>query len=183
MLTESPEKRVRPSTWWRAIAYLAVFIPLLFVSTWPWIRPDFKWQEPSDWRPAFALAEASRDQGDPYNARVLYFRAARIASRLEDWESLLAVACGVKRLDGSRVADSDARTFLVRAMMAAEGRRSRVGMSAVAEAFASFGEQPAAAMVLSRIRPDWPVGMPGPDRPGAGNCWEPAEMSSAVRKP
>ena len=175
MLTESPEKRVRPSTWWRAIAYLAVFIPLLFVGAWPWIRPDFKWQEPSDWRPALALAEASREKGDPYEARVLYFRAARIASRLEDWESLLAVACGVKRLNGNRAADFDARTILVRAMMAAESRRSRAGMSAVAGAFASFGEHPAAAMVLSRVQPGWPEEVESRSEADAKGCREPDE--------
>jgi len=180
MTTETQRKQIRPPTRWRVIAYLAVFALFALIVASSWMRPDFKWQETPDWKPALALAEESRAKGDLYEARVLFFRAGRIASLREDWEGLLATACGVKKLDIERGPYSATHTLLVRAMMAAESRQSRVGMSAVARAFASFGQQPAAAMALSRIQPAWPETAQGSVDVHVGACWEPDKAAQAV---
>jgi hypothetical protein len=62
---------------------------------------------------------------------------------------------------------------LVRAMMAAESRQSRAGIAAVAKAFKSIGQHKAAAMVLGRVRGDWPEQTIQPAVRLEG-CWEPA---------
>jgi hypothetical protein len=103
-----------------------------------------------------ALADASREQGDLYGARHLYLRGAQLASWAEDWRGILVAACGLKGLERKDLNYFDTHTMLVRAIMAAEGKQSRAGMSAVAKAFADIGQHEAAAMVLRRIRTDWP---------------------------
>ena len=45
--------------------------------------------------------------------------------------------------------------LLLRAMVAAEKRQSRLGLVAVAKTFAALGDDKAASMVLSRIGKDW----------------------------
>jgi hypothetical protein len=61
-------------------------------------------------------------------------------------------------------------TILVRAMMAAESRQSRVGISAVAKAFTSIGEEKAASMVLSRVKTGWPEEAQDSPDVDVGNC-------------
>jgi hypothetical protein len=65
-------------------------------------------------------------------------------------------------------------TMLVRAMMAAESKQSRAGMSAVAKAFTELGRHEVAAMVLRRIRTDWPDETKYSVRSHSGNCRVPA---------
>lgn len=158
--------------WWRALAYLAAVAPVGFIAASLWMQPDLGLMENPDWKPVIALAEELRGKGDFYEARALYFRAVRIASRQDDWAGLLAAACGVHRLTRSRGPYSDTHPILTRAMMAAEKEQSRGGIFAVAEAFRSLGEHDAASMVLSRIRPDWPEEAGNGHRAEATGCRE-----------
>ena len=157
---------------WRTLAYLAVFVPYLFILTSSWIFPEFKWQETPDWRPILALAEGALKEGDLYSARSLYSRTARVASWREDWVGLLAAACGIKRLDSRRDAYSSLHTILLRAMIAAESKRDQTGLSAIATAFKSIGEHRAASMVLSRIQQSWATRSDDPVADTAAQgCW------------
>jgi len=83
------------------------------------------------------------------NARSLYGQAARIASWSDDWNGLLAAACGLKKVESKRETYFATRTALVRAMIAAERQRSAPGLNSVANAFAAIGEDNAAAMETS----------------------------------
>jgi hypothetical protein len=141
--------------WWRAFGYLAALLPVLGLLT-SLLRTDFNWQAPADRKAAFARAEAARQDGDLYGARWLYSHAARAAFWYRDWEGVLATACGMKKLDGVRELYSSTHHLILRAMIAAESKQSRAGMAAVAQAFASLGEDKAATMALSRIGTDWP---------------------------
>jgi len=163
------EQDYRPA-WWRAIAYLAVILPLLFLVGSLWIRPNSEWQETPDWKPVLALAEASQRKGDLYEARHLYSRAGRLASWREDWKGLLAAACGMEKLERMRGSYFNTHTILVRAMMAAESRQSRVGISAVAKAFSAIGEEKAASMVLSRVQAGWPEEAQHSPNVDGGDC-------------
>lgn len=145
------------------------------------MRPDIKWQETPDWKPVLALANASREKGDLYEARVLYSRAGRPASWQEDWKGLLAAACGIKKIDSVVGSYFNTHTVLVRAMIAAETEQSRAGIAAVAKAFAAIGEPKAASMVLSRIRSGWPEDMEYAFGSEAGGCWEPNAMVHSAR--
>jgi hypothetical protein len=131
---------------------------------------DFKWQEPADRTAAFAHAEAARQDGDLYGARWLYSHAARVAFWYRDWEGVLAAACGVKKLDNARESDVTTHHLLLQAMIAAESRQSRAGMTAVARAFASLGRDQAAAMALSRVRAEWPDDVADLDK-SFSECW------------
>jgi hypothetical protein len=157
---------------WRTLAYLAVFLPYLFILTSSWIFPELKWQETPDWRPILALAEGALKEGDLYSARSLYSRTARVASWRDDWVGLLAAACGIKKLDSRRDAYSSLHTILLRGMIAAESKRDQTGLSAVAKAFESIGEPRAASMVLSRIQHSWIAHPNDPVADTAGrDCW------------
>jgi hypothetical protein len=117
-------------------------------------HPEWRRHDPPDWRPLFARAQSAASK-DRYEARYLYVSAARAALWAEDWRGLVAAACGLKKLDGTRPNDP-IHGLLLRAMIAAETRRSREGLAAVAGAFAAMGEAAAAAMVLARAGADWP---------------------------
>jgi hypothetical protein len=159
--------------WWRLLGYLAAVLPLLFLAVSAWIDPDVERQRAPDWKPALARADASWHRGDLYEAKHLYLHAGRLASWKDDWEGLVAAACGVRRLDGVAGLYSNAYTLLVRAMTAAETRQSRAGIATVAKAFKSIGEHKAAAMVLARVRSDWREETIQPAVRFEG-CWEPA---------
>jgi hypothetical protein len=169
----SPLKPVVRPMWWRLFGYLAVVLPLLFFVVSAWIHPDVEWQRAPDWRAALARADASWNRGDLYEAKHLYLQAGRLASWRDDWEGLVAAACGVRRSDGVAGLYSTTHMVLVRAMMAAESRQSRAGIAAVAKAFKSIGQHKAAAMVLGRVRGDWPEQTIQPAVRLEG-CWEPA---------
>jgi hypothetical protein len=92
----------------------------------------------------------------------------------EDWEGILAAACGMKELKRSDPYFFNIRTMLVHAMMAAESRQSRAGISAIAKAFSDIGRHEAASIVLGRIRTDWPGETKYPFGGYSGNCGAPA---------
>jgi hypothetical protein len=162
----------RRAAQWRTIGYVVAFGPFLFMVTLAWIRPDFNRTEIPDWRPVLALADAAWGEGDLYAARHLYLQVDQIASSQQDWEGLVAAACGIQRLDGAEGPYSKTFAILVRAVMAAESRQSRAGIAAIAGVFAAFGQDKAASMVSSRIRPDWPEELLDSSNVGAVGCWE-----------
>ncbi len=171
MFVEPHLGQTLPPRWWRVSAYLAVVLPFLFLLAFVGVRPDFNWQEPSDWRPVLSRAEASREKGDLYEARTLYSQAGRLAAWREDWAGLLAAACGMKKLDRRVDANFIIHSILVRAMMAAELRQSRAGISAVAGAFTAIGEHRAASMVSSRIRTGWHEDQEQVGDSSLADCW------------
>ena len=162
------EKIAQPGRWWFAIVLFGSFF---FMVGFALMRPDFNRQEIPDWRPVLALADASLENGELYDARSLYSRAARLASLQEDWGGLLAAACGMKLLDKGSRSYFNVQTILVRAMMAAESRQSRAGIAEVARAFAAVGKNEAASMVLGRIQTDWPEEMQDSTNVHIAGCW------------
>jgi hypothetical protein len=75
-------------------------------------------------------------------------------------------------LGGAEGPYSKTFAILVRAVMAAEGRQSRAGIAAIAGVFTAVGQDKAASMALSRIRPDWPEELADSSNVGAVGCWE-----------
>lgn len=167
---------------WRAISYIVVILPFLLMIALAWLRPDFNRFEVPDWRPVLALANAAWEKGDLYEARYLYVQVDQIAAWRQEWEGLIAAACGLQRVDGVRGPSSKTYSILGRAMMAAEARQSRAGISAVARAFTILGKHKAASMVSSHIQPHWPGEMQEPADPGATGCWEPNAGARVVRR-
>jgi hypothetical protein len=159
-------------TWWRVFGYLAAVAPLLLLAPTLWMRPDLARQDMPDWRPVLALADAAREKEDLYEARHLYLQVERIATWQQDWEGLVAAACGIKRLDGAPRPYSKTHSILIRAMMAAESNQSRAGIAVVARAFTAIGETKAASMVLARVRPDWPQETRDLANLVAVGCWQ-----------
>ena len=88
-----------------------------------------------DWRPMLALANALREKGDLYEARHLYLQVDRIASWQQDWESLIAAACGIKRLDGAEGPYSKTFAILVRAMTAVWTRIIEVAIESECDSY------------------------------------------------
>jgi hypothetical protein len=156
---------------WRTIGY-GVAIGYFFLAALAWIRPDLNRTEIPDWRPLVTLADAAREKGDLRAARHLYLQVDWIASSQQDWEGLVAAACGIKTLDGAEGPYSKTFALLIRAVMAAENRQSRAGIATVAKVFAASGQDKAASMVSSRIRPDWPEELLDSSRVAALGCWK-----------
>ncbi len=129
----------------------SLFLAFVLLTHLEWGR-----QPPPDWRPLYDRAEAAAARGDRYEARHFYVNAARAASWTEDWRGLLSAACGMRKLEGVRQPSDAVHGLLLRAMIAAESRRSRAGLEAVAQALAAVGEAAAAAMVVKRRGDDWP---------------------------
>jgi hypothetical protein len=157
---------------WRTIGYGVVIGAFLFMLALAWLHPDFNGTEIPDWRPVLSLADEAWEKGDLSAARHLYLQVDQIASSERDWEGLVAAACGIKRLDGAEGPYSKTFAILIRAVMAAESRQSRAGIAAVAGVFAAVGQDNAASMVLSRIKPDWPEELLNSSNVGAVGCWE-----------
>ena len=132
-------QNLRRKSWW-TITYRAslVVFPVLAVLTWT--KYDFSRQEIPDWKPILALADAAWGRGDLYYAKHLYLQAGKLAVWRDDWAGLLAAACGVKKLERERGPYSSTNALLLRAMVAAEKRQSRLGLVAVAKAFAALGD-------------------------------------------
>jgi hypothetical protein len=140
---------------WRRIAYLALFLAVLFLGALVWMRRDFSNPEIPDWKPVLALADMAREKGDLYYAKSLYSQVGRLAAWREDWDGLVAAACAMNKLDKRKGRYSPTNVLLLRAMIAAETKQSRSGMIAVSKAFAGLGEDKVASMVLSRIQKNW----------------------------
>jgi hypothetical protein len=141
---------------WRTIGYVVAGGAFLFMVTLTWLRPDLNRTEILDWRPLLTLVDAAWEKGDLYAARRLYLEIDQIASSQQDWEGLVAAACGMQRLDRAEGPYSKTFAILVRAAMAAESRQSRAGIAAIAGVFTAFGQDKMASMVATRIRPEWP---------------------------
>lgn len=153
--------------WWaRVIAYFAVFLQFLLLVLFAWLGSDFNFQEIPESKPLLGLADAAWEKGDVYEARYWYWRAGRIASWRDDWQGVLAAACGMKKIDR----ENTLRFWF--ALIAAERRQSRPGISAVASALAAIGAHKAAAMVSARIRTDWPEETDSLSSVHRGDCWE-----------
>ena len=168
----SRSHQIRCAARWRTIGYIVAIGAFLLMVALAWLRPDLNRTEIVDWRPVLALADAAWEKGDLYAARHLYLQVDQIASSQQDWEGLVAAACGIKRLDGAEGPYSKTFAILIRAMMAAESKQSRAGIAAVARVFAAVGQDKAASMVLSRTRPDWPEELLDSSNVGAVGCWE-----------
>jgi hypothetical protein len=139
---------------WRTIGYVVLIGSFFLIVALAWIRPDLNRTEIPDWRPVLALADAAWEKGNLHAARHLYLQVDQIASSQQDWEGLVAAACGMQRLDGAEGPYSKTFAILVRAVMAAESKQSRAGIAAVAGVFTAFGEDKVASMVATRIRPE-----------------------------
>ena len=140
---------------WSAITYRPSLLAFLFLAALAWRQCDFSGREIPDWKPVLALADAAREEGDLYYAKSLYLQGGKFAVWRDDWAGLLTAACGIKKLERERGPYSSTNALLLRAMVAAEKRRSRSGLVAVAKAFAALGEDKVASMALSRIGKNW----------------------------
>ena len=147
-------ENLRAKSWW-AITYRTSLLAFLVLAALAWTQCDFSGREIPDWKPVLALADAAQEKGDLYYAKHLYLQGGRLAVWRDDWVGLLAAACGTRKLERERGPYSSTNALLLRAMVAAEKRQSRSGVVAVAKAFAAFGEDRVASMVLSRIGKNW----------------------------
>lgn len=127
--------------------YRGRLLAFLVLAALAWTQCDFSGREIPDWRPVLALADAAQEKGDLYYAKSLYLHGGRLAVWRDDWAGLLAAACGVKKLERERGPYSSTNALLLRGMVAAEKRQSRLGLVAVAKAFAALGEDKVASMV------------------------------------
>ena len=124
-----------------------------------------RWTEPPKdteraiiaWERALEQAEISSKEGDLYRASSFYAYAAQMAGSVDDWEGLLAVACGLQKMGDSLEPGTNSHTVLIRAMVAAQRKESAEGLQAVATAFKATGEW-FAFLALSRIQESWPRG-------------------------
>lgn len=137
--------------------FIAVIGPVLLVLffwglavKW-WTDPHVYRRPVRGWLSAFAQAELLREKGDLYGASSYYAMAAQWASSADDWEGLLAAACGLQKLGDVRDPGMNSLTILIRAMLAAERKQSTEGLEAVAKAFRANGER-FASLALSRIQ-------------------------------
>jgi len=140
---------------WRTISYRASLLAFLVLAALTWAQCDFSGREIPDWKPVLAVADAAREKGDLYYAKHLYLQGGKFAVWRDDWAGLLAAACGIKKLERERGPYSSTNALLLRAMVAAEKKQSRLGLVAVAKAFAALGEDKVASMVLSRSGKNW----------------------------
>ena len=164
------EQDYRPN-WWRPITYTAVLLSILFLGILAWRSLDFGKPDIPDWKPVLALADTAQEKGDLYYAKSLYLQAGSHAARREDWEGLIAVACAIYKLDKQKNHYSPTNQFLLRAMLAAEMKQSRLGMAAVAKAFMGLGDDKVASMVLSRIQKDWTENATDSANARSLGCW------------
>jgi hypothetical protein len=156
---------------WRWIIYTAVLLPILFLGILACTSLDFSNPDIPDWKPVLALADTAQEKGDLYYAKSLYSQVGRLAARREDWEGLIAAACAMYKLDNQKGRYSPTNALLLHAMIAAETKQSRSGMTAVAKGFTGLGEDKVAAMVVSRIQKDWPENAMDAAPVVSPGCW------------
>jgi hypothetical protein len=155
-----------------AVTYRVVLLLFLFLGVLIWTRWDFSAQEIPDWKPALALADTARKRGDLYYAKSLYAQAGRLSARRNEWAGLLAVACGMKKLERQRGRHSETNALLLGAMVAAKTKQSRSGLVAVAKAFTALGQDKVASMVLSHSGKDWVEEANNSADPVSLDCWD-----------
>jgi hypothetical protein len=162
----------RRAAWWRTIGYATVILPFLLMLALAWLRPEFNRSEPPDWKPVVVRANAALEKGDLYEATYLYGQVDQIASWKQEWEGLIAAACGLKKLEGVSGPYSRSLTILLRATMIAENKQSRQGMVTIAQAVQVMGKHEAASKIMARIRSDWPKEMQEPADTSAAECFK-----------
>jgi hypothetical protein len=91
---------------------------LLWLGLLWWITPA-EMNIPS-WKREFQQAEFWRENGDPYRATFLYGEAVHMAAAAEDWEGLITIACGLKRMGRIKGGLNTAEAVLLRALHSAE---------------------------------------------------------------
>lgn len=161
------EQRSRNAMACGAVSLTVVFSLLALL----WMWRDFPPAEAPEWQPVFALAEVQREKGELYDAKALYSQAGRFAAARDDWIGLLSAACGLDKLENRRSRYSARDALLLRAMAAAEKKRTPSGMKAVARAFTLVGEHELAAVATSRIRQNWPAEESSAANLGLSGCW------------
>jgi hypothetical protein len=172
----------RRAAWWRTIGYVTVILPFLLMIALAWLHPEFNRSEVPDWKPVVARANAALAKGDLYEARYLYGQVDQIASWKQEWEGLIAAACGFKRLDGAPGPYSKSLTVLLRATMIAENKQSRQAMVTISEAFRVIGKHEAASKIMDRVRSGSPEEMQEPANTGAPGCFEPDAGARPLRQ-
>ncbi len=140
---------------WRGAAHALALLLLVGLVVLAKNFPELNRKPDSDWRPLVSLAEKFWSAGDLYQARHLYIQIERLATWRDEWEGLVAAACGFYRLDGGGP-HSKFVQLSIRAALAAEVAESRRGIGTVAKALALSGAYRLAAAVSARIRPHWP---------------------------
>ncbi|HET8563796.1 MAG TPA: hypothetical protein VFM35_07995 [Candidatus Binatia bacterium] len=116
-----------------------------------WTAPRVSERPFRNWKPEVAQAELWKEKGDLYRATTYYAYAAQLASSADDWEGLLAVACGLQKMGKVLEPGMNPHTVLISAMMAAYRKQSNEGLEAVATAFKETGEW-FASLALSYIQ-------------------------------
>lgn len=170
------------AAWWRTIGYVTVILPFLLMIALAWLRPEFNRAEAPDWKSVVAPANAALEKGDLYEARYLYGQVDQIASWKQEWEGLIAAACGLRRLDGVPGPYSRSLTILLRATMIAENKQSRQGIVTIAQALRVMGKHKAASKIMDRIRSDWPEEIQAPADTSAPGCFEPDAGARLLRQ-
>jgi hypothetical protein len=157
---------------WSAVSYRVVLLSFVILAAVAWTWRELNGREIPDWKAALALADKARERGDLYYAKSLYLQVGRLAAWRDDWEGLLAAACGIKKHDRQRGRYSATNMLLLRAMVAAETKQSRSGMAEVGKAFSALGEDKVASMVLSRMRTNWIDKTDDSPDVASPGCWD-----------
>ena len=140
---------------WRTITYRASLLALLVLAALAWTQCDFSGREIPDWKPVLALADAAQEKGDLYHAKSLYLQGGGSQSGATIGQGYSPRLAGLKSWKEKEDLIPRQMRLLLRAMVAAEKRQSRLGLVAVAKAFAALGEDKVASMVLSRSGKNW----------------------------
>jgi hypothetical protein len=148
---------------WTPILFIVLLLSLSLL--WREMPTERKANVPP-WNVDFRLAESWRQKRDPHRATFFYSQAFRIAAFADDWRGLIAVACGLQKLGRVKGGLVTAEAVLLRALQAAEQKRSRQAVRCAAEGLMSLGNVETASRALSRITDDWPL-----EENGGGQCW------------
>ena len=180
MFTESHLDHEKTASWRPTLTaligpVLLVLVLLGLPGKW-WTVPRLSAPASRNWEPALAQAELSKEKGDLYRAWSYYAESAQLASAADDWQGLLAVACGLQKLGDSLEPSMNSHTMLIRAMVAAHRKHSSEGLEAVAMAFRVTGEW-FASLALSRIQENSPSRNWMAREPEGETCWPTAESS------
>src|SRR5919109_2701414 len=156
--------------WWGVIAYVTLFVSVLLLIILT-LLPHNPSRRETDWKQLLARANTERVRGNLYYAKALYAQAGTIAASNENWAGLLSAACGMKMLERHIGRHSSTHALLLRAMVAAETRQSRAGMTNVVKAFDALEEHKVAIMAMSRIGANWPQEANQPEDLNSSSCW------------
>jgi hypothetical protein len=138
--------------WFRAlplVLLLVLIAGLLFQSPHAFKAPPIEWKKRLTW------ADGAVRKNDIYGALAIYDQVFREASFAEDWEALLAVACGLIKLRRLRGIGLTAETVLVRIIPTAAEQHSWRAVRCAAKGLKSLGVADIASATLSRIPEDW----------------------------